>query len=937
MISRYTRTRKPINRTRLLKNRGTISFGSHEISRRQLVISALVCVCIGLVSVLGMFFWISRHVPDPNTIASEHTPVSTKIYDRTGEHLLFEIFKSERRTPVALQTIPEYVKWATIAIEDKDFYKHQGFSFRGMIRAVFVNILQGGFSQGGSTITQQYVKKAVLTDEKKISRKIKEVIYAYQIERKYTKDQILELYLNQIPYGGSAYGIEAASLTFFGKHVFELTIREASVLASLPQAPSYYSPYGNHTDALLGRADYVLKLMHEQGYLSDETFASAQQEPVVFKQLTDSIQAPHFVMYIREQIASKYGERVLQEGGLRVVTTLDYKKQQIAERVVREGAERNAKTSKASNAALVSMDPKTGEVLAMVGSKDYFDESVDGNVNVAIRPRQPGSSFKPIVYAAAFQLGYTPETILFDLETKFPAFEGPYTPKNYDGKEHGPVSLRTSLAGSLNITSVKLLYLAGINNVLNLADSLGYSTLGDRSRFGLSLVLGGGEVKLLEHVRAYSAFARDGLLPETHTILNITNKEGEVLEEYKPTPQGKKIMEPNIVRMINSILSDTEARKFVFGNSPYLTLSKRPVAVKTGTTNDYRDAWTVGYTPSLVTGVWVGNNNNTEMMKGSASAMVAAPIWDAYMEEALNNTPVETFKAPEVTNLSSKPMLNGQYLWKRVLEIDKNTGQPSNPFTPQEQKEYREINEVHSILYYVDKDNPLGPSPKKPENDPQYESWEEPVRAWAAKNGYVSSTLPYTPPSSNEKLFVKITSPSDNSEILSPEFVVTILTTTQNSLIDRVEYYLGGNQLGTSNQPPFSLQTTFPDVAKKKHDLKAVLYDKDGNSTSDTITVSNEQMTKSQFQWVNPTQGQSVSEYPINLTLTTTGDTTKVDYYLVKNSDSQWIGFQTMFTDSRSIFTWNPPSPGVFQVYAVVTKSNGDIVKTQLVTFSTTQ
>jgi len=885
----------------------------------------------------GTFFWLSRHVPDPNTIASEQTPVSTKIYDRTGNHLLFEIFKSERRTPVTLETIPEYVKWATIAIEDKNFYKHQGFSFRGMIRAVFVNLLQGGFSQGGSTITQQYVKKAVLTDEKKISRKIKEVIYAYQIERRYTKDQILELYLNQIPYGGSAYGIEAASLTFFGKHVSELTVREASILASLPQAPSYYSPYGNHTDDLFKRADYVLKLMHEQGYLSDEAYTNSLREPVVFKQLTNSIQAPHFVMYISEQIASRYGEHILYEGGLRVITTLDYEKQKIAERVIREGVERNAKTSKANNAALVSMDPKTGEILAMVGSKNYFDTSIDGNVNVALRPRQPGSSFKPIVYAAAFQLGYTPDTVLFDLETKFPTPQGSYVPKNYDGKEHGPVTLRTSLAGSLNITSVKLLYLAGMNNVLNLAESLGYSTFGDRSRFGLSLVLGGGEVKLLEHVRAYAAFARDGLLPEIHSILTITDKEGKILEEYKPSPQGKKVMEPNIVRMINSILTDTESRKFIFGTTPYLTISGRPVAVKTGTTNDYHDAWTVGYTPSLVTGVWVGNNDNSEMVKGGAAAMVAAPIWDAYMEEVLKGSPVETFKTPEMIGNSSKPMLNGQYLWNRIIEIDKTTGQPANPFTQQENKEYREINEVHSILYYVDKDNPLGPSPKKPETDPQYEAWEEPVRIWASKNGYVSSITPYTPPTNNEKLFVKITSPLDNSEILSPELSVTILTTTQNQLIDRVEYFLDGAIIGTSNQPPFSLKTTFPEVAKKKHSLKAVLYDKDGNSTSDTISVSNEQMTKSQFQWMSPTQGQTISEAPINLTLTITNDTVKVDYYLSKGSDSQWIGFQTTFSDSHSTFAWNPPSAGQFHVYAVVTKSNGDIVKTSSISFSTSQ
>ncbi|MDD5110830.1 MAG: transglycosylase domain-containing protein, partial [Patescibacteria group bacterium] len=476
-----------------------------------------ILIVVGIIGIVIMFAVISRDLPDPNKVIDRTVAQSTKIYARDGTTLLYDIHGDIQRTLVQIEDVPEIMKQATVAVEDQNFYSHQGFDLGGIVKAVchevFGNL--GGLcpQRGGSTITQQFVKNAILTTEHSYVRKIKELILAYQLEKKFSKDQILQMYFNEIPFGSTLYGVEAAAQSFFGKSVRNVTLAEAAFLAAIPNRPTYYSPYGNNTDALSARIHLILNEMVKQGYITEAEAAEAKTVNLFdyLRPANQSLTSPHFVMYVRELLAEKYGEVEAEQGGLKVITTLNIDKQRIAEEVVKKYADQNAARYNASNAALVSLDTKTGQILAMVGSKDYDDVSIDGNVNVVLRPRQPGSSFKPVVYATAFDKGYTPETVLFDVVTAFKTDAADYTPHNYDLKEHGPVSMRQALAGSLNIPAVKTLYLAGIKDVLATASDLGYTTLNDQGRFGLSLVLGGGEVTLLEHTAAFATFAREGI------------------------------------------------------------------------------------------------------------------------------------------------------------------------------------------------------------------------------------------------------------------------------------------------------------------------------------------------------------------------------------------------------------------------------------------
>ncbi|KKQ14775.1 MAG: hypothetical protein US25_C0020G0015, partial [Candidatus Moranbacteria bacterium GW2011_GWE1_36_7] len=468
---------------------------------------------VGFLSVVGIFLYFAKDLPSANSVDAKLIAQSTKIYDRTGEHLLYDVHGEEKRTVIPFNQIPENVKYATISLEDQEFYSHFGVNPKAILRSAFKDIIKGGAAQGGSTITQQFIKKSLLTDEKTITRKIKEVILAIELEQKYSKDEILEMYLNQIPYGSSAYGIEAGAQTFFSKSAKDLTLAEAALLASLPNAPTYYSPFGSHTDALVGRKNSALQKMSDQGYITQEQADEAKKVNILSEiaPRQDNIQAPHFVMYVKEYLEQKYGEQAVEQGGLKVFTTLDWDKQQSAEKAVIEGAAKNV-SQNAKNAALVASDPKTGHILAMVGSKNYFDKAIDGQVNVALADRQPGSSFKPYVYLTAFTKGYTPETLLYDVATNFSTDEGKdYKPQNYDGKFHGPLQMKNALAMSLNIPAVKTLYLAGVKDSINLAKGLGIKGLNQPERYGLSLVLGGGEVTLLDHVNAYGALAAGGV------------------------------------------------------------------------------------------------------------------------------------------------------------------------------------------------------------------------------------------------------------------------------------------------------------------------------------------------------------------------------------------------------------------------------------------
>ncbi len=823
------RQRRPNNNFRY--GRGTRN-KPHGFWGNFLIILSMAMIA-GSVSAAGLFVWIEHTLPDPGNLMERSVEQSTKIYDRTGKVVLYDIHGNIKRTVIKLEDIPETVKWATIAIEDKKFYEHKGFDLRGILRSIIIDITRGGKVQGGSTITQQLIKNSILSKEKTYTRKIKELILAWELENKMNKDQILELYLNEIPYGSTAYGIESASQTFFGKQTKELSLSEVAMLAALPKATTFYSPYGNHKDELLARTKFVLDEMVEIGKISVEEAERAKKEDPVSRVLPrrEAIIAPHFVMYVKELLTEKYGDRIVEQGGLKVVTSLDLDKQKFAEEAIAAQVNDNEKKWNAGNAALVSLDPNTGQVLAMVGSRDYFDEKYDGNVNVTLRPRQPGSSFKPIVYATSFLRGFTPNTILYDVNTIFKTEIGEdYEPKNYDLKEHGPVTVRQALAGSLNIPAVKMIYLSGIKNVLDLSDKLGYSTLKERSRFGLSLVLGGGEVKLLEHTAAFGVFAAEGVRHEISPILKVEDPTGLTLEEWKDSSQ--EVFPSQIARQISSILSDNDARAFIFGAQNYLILPDRQVAAKTGTTNDYHDAWTVGYTPELVTGVWVGNNNNTEMKRGADGSKIAAPIWNNFMRKALQNISPNSFTPPDEV-ITGKSVLDGAPYSSATIKINLATGLPADSSTPENQIAAKEYRQYHSILHYVNKDDPRGPVPSDPGSDLQYANWELGVQNWTAANGFINENPPVAIQSSGtnespnitpneikpeqnninneqidtlDSINVKWKNPKNNKQLFSDVFPFAVIASLGDQNILEAELLVKGTNysisLGTAKREP---------------------------------------------------------------------------------------------------------------------------------------
>ena len=822
------------------------------------------------------YLQLTNDLPDPNRLIDRQVPESTKIYDRTGQTVLYEIHGDQKRTMISLKDVPDNLKNATIAVEDKDFYKHSGFSLWAIFRTIVTNVL---FEKkaGGSTLTQQFIKNAVLTNEKTFTRKIKEIILAYRLEKKFSKDEILQMYFNEIPYGSTAYGVEAASQRYFGKSARDLSLAESAVLAAIPQAPSRYSPYGPNKDLLIARQKYILDLMVKYGYITKDQANDAKNTALVFKAPTDNMLAPHFVMYIKEMLSDKYGEKTVEQGGLKIYTTLDLYKQKIAEEVIKEKTAINEKKYQATNAALVSIDPKTGQVLAMVGSRDYFNNDIDGQVNVALQPRQPGSSFKPIVYAASFIKGYTPDTVLYDVVTNFSTDPAkPYEPHNYDSKEHGPVTIRQALAGSLNIPAVKTIYLTGIDNVISLAQNLGYTTLNDKSRFGLSLVLGGGEVKLIEHANAFSAFAREGTKHPLAFILKIEDKDGKVLEEF--ANQDEKVLDGNTARQINSILSDNPARSYVFGADNFLTLGSRPVAAKTGTTNDYRDAWTIGYTPSIVTGVWVGNNDNKEMKRGADGSVVAAPIWHDYMNRVLGNTPIEYFNAPDSTK-TGKPVLDGVIDDTATVKIDKFSGYLANEFTPPSAIIEKQFRQTHDILYYVNKDDPTGAPPTDPKSDPQFDLWENAVLAWAKKQGIINSSPPTEFDNIHRPAYQPIMSidyPSNNQTITNQILEVKISATATNG-INRAEYYVDGYLFDTIASPPFSLNKSVSFLKSGFHGLTARVCDAVDNCSEQKIEFNLTQNAKTEkvntkVAVTQPEPNISLIKYdfPLNLRATVT-------------------------------------------------------------------
>ncbi|OGE77934.1 MAG: hypothetical protein A2751_02735 [Candidatus Doudnabacteria bacterium RIFCSPHIGHO2_01_FULL_46_14] len=699
-------------------------------TRKILLFLLLFFAVIIPAAIIAVFLYYSATLPGADALVSRDVPESTKIYDRHGT-LLYEFHGDAKRTIVSLREIPLMVRQAAIAIEDKNFYKHMGFDMEGIARASYINWKTGDKTQGASTITQQFVRNAVLTREKTWRRKFKELVLAFNLEVKYPKEKILELYFNEIPYGSNLYGIQAASQAYFGKPARDLSLAQAAHLAALPKAPTYYSPYGPHSDELKTRALLVLRKMQEQGFINQSQVDEARAEKVVFQKISAPIIAPHFVFYVQDILREKYGEKAAREGGMRVRTTLDLNLQRLAEETVLKHSLANEKNWRGKNAALVAVDPRTGEVLAMVGGRDYFEKENDGEVNVALRPRQPGSSFKPYVYATAFKEGLSPGSLVMDVPTNFGRYGSrDYVPQNYSKRNYGPISIRQALQGSLNVPAVKTLMLVGINDAVDTAESMGLSTLTNRSRYGPALVLGGAEVKLLEHTAAFGAFGAGGKLYETTPILEITDHSGKIIEVLN-RDKGRQAIHPQIAYQITNVLSDNEARMFIFSNRKNkLTLPDgRPVAVKTGTTQEFRDAWTVGYTPSISVGVWVGNNDNAPMRYGADGLYVAAPIWNEFISRALQDTPVEIFTRPPgivelaVDKLSGKlPTSNTPQTKTEIFALDFNVPVTEDDF------HIARNGRVVSIL-----------RSEKP-GDP---AWDEPVRAYAIAHGYGFSNGTY--------------------------------------------------------------------------------------------------------------------------------------------------------------------------------------------------
>ncbi len=598
------------------------------------------------------FYILISSLPNPQTLTIRNIPVTTKIFDRHGS-LLYEIYADQNRTPIALSQIPDTIKKATISIEDQDFYRHYGFSARAITRALLVD-LQGDKLQGGSTITQQLIKSALLTPERTVVRKIKEIILAFWAERLYTKDEILEMYLNQVPYGGTAWGIEAASETYFAKNVKDLSLAEASLLAGLPAAPTLYSPFGAHPELAKQRQKEVLTRMVEDGYISKKEADQAFKQELQYAPQTTNIKAPHFVMYVKELLEKKYGTRLVEQGGLRVTSSLDLPLQTKAEEIVNKQIVQ-LQGLRVGNGAILGTNPKTGEILAMVGSKDYFDLEHDGNVNVTTSLRQPGSAIKVVNYAAALERGYTAASILDDSPVSY-ALPGqpPYSPVNYDGRFHGRIPLRLALANSYNVPAVKVLASLGVTTMIDKGKSMGITSWeGQENRFGLSLTLGGGEVTMLEMAKVYGTLANKGLTTELHPILEVTDYRGSVLEN-NASGQSSQIISPEVAFILSDILSDNHARSQAFGTNSALNISDKAVAVKTGTTNDKKDNWTIGFTPSYVVVTWVGNNDGTPMHPQLTSGITgAAPIWREMMLTILKNRPNESFLKPN--NIVSIP------------------------------------------------------------------------------------------------------------------------------------------------------------------------------------------------------------------------------------------------------------------------------------------
>ncbi len=813
--------------------------------------------------ILGIVFFITQ-VPSPDDLTSRFVAQATKIYDNNGE-LLYDIFTDQNRTPVKLEDVPEVVKQATIAIEDKDFYKHQGFSVIGLVRGVVIEPLLHQRAQGGSTLTQQLVKNALLTNERSLVRKVKELILSIQVERAYTKDQILEMYLNEIPYGGTAYGIESAANLYFGKHAKDLNLAEASLLAGLPQQPSVYSPYGTNPELSKDRQKAVLRRMTEEGFITKEKAKEAEETKLEYRTAQNEIgfKAPHFVLYVKQKLIEQFGDKMVEQGGLRVTTTLNYKLQEDVQKIVRDEVDR-LKGSKVGNGAAVVLDPRNGQILSMVGSKDYFLESeppncesgvscvFDPNVNSALSLRQPGSATKPITYAVGLQRGYTASSIFMDVKTEFPggADNPNYIPVNYDGQFHGPTQMRYALGNSYNIPAVKMLALAGVKNVLDLGYRMGLTSWEPSeenvNNVGLSLTLGGREVRLLDLTSSFGVFANKGKKVDPISILKVTDSKGKVLYEYKET-EGTKVLDEGIAYVISSILSDNGARTAAFGASSVLNVPGKTAAVKTGTTDQKRDNWTVGYTPSIVAGVWVGNSNNEVMDPKIASGVTgASPIWQKIMVAALKGKPNEGFTAPgnvsyiDIDGLMGGKPKDGSPSRKEYFVKGSEPSNISSAYTrlkvcksnPHRQANDGEDAEDKDVIL-LKEDDPTGAN-----------KWQTGIDTWvltAADSRFVGaakgcSGIPGFSGGSGGGGAISIVNVGNGAQV--PRVFDVLAKTNSPAGVKKVVWSVDGATKSTQTAEPFALHVEFPQGDKGSHTISVELEDNNGGKFTSSIGVT---------------------------------------------------------------------------------------------------
>jgi 1A family penicillin-binding protein len=811
-------------------------------NRRKIILGIfgliLAGILVGFMGVFLLFAWYSKDLPTPNKVV-RHEGYATRIYDRNGQ-VLYDVYKEEKRTPVTWENVPDYLKQATVAVEDKDFYKHIGFDPLTPFR-IIKNYITLGKLTGGSTLTQQLVKNVLLTSERSLTRKIKELILAIQIEAKYKKDEILLMYLNEAPYGGTAWGVGAGSEQYFGKPVGELSLVESAILAGLPQSPSVYSPFSQTPKAYVNRTAHVLDRMVQDGYISrelaDQTLEEAKNYQ--FYENKTTMLSPHFIFWVKDELIRRYGEEVVEGGGLKVTTTLDLDLQNEVQKIVSEEIDKSENLGITNGAALL-MDPRDGQVLAMVGSRDYYSDKTDGKFNVVTQGlRQPGSAIKPVTYLTAIKRGWTAASMIVDAPVSFSGGQGQkdYKPQNYNGKFNGPMSIRTALGNSINTIAVKTLANVGLENMLTTAFEMGLKTLEPTTenlrRYGLAVTLGGAEVKMIDLASAYCAFANGGKKMEPVGILKVEDREGRVLEEFRPV-EHKSAMTPQEAFIISNILSDNSARELTFGRSNSLVIPNYQVSVKTGTTNDKRDNWTIGWTPNLIAAVWVGNNDNSPMGKVASGVSGASPIWRRIMLYELPKRPKEDFPIPD-------KIVN--------MEVDSMSGYPAHDGFPAKSEYFIDGTQPKSpdlihLKLKLCKDQPGLATPddvqsgnfeekefvKLIENDPVSTDgknrWQEGIDSWISQQAEKDK---YYPPSdycrTNGLVNVGIDSPAHQSTV-GNDFEVRIKTNSIKKIVE-VKLWVDGTEKNTWTDKPYDMNLS---LANGVHKIKVRATDKDGNS-----------------------------------------------------------------------------------------------------------